>query len=103
MINITKLEFYYFQKNININILMFNHIHLSMGFDKDYSDLALVAIASILNTSSPDTYIHFHILGLNFGFNEIKKIIDLRKINNQVEFIFYNDCLFRNFFGKIRC
>ena len=90
MINITKFEFYYFQKNININILMFNHIHLSMGFDKDYSDLALVSIVSILNSSSSDTYIHFHILGLNFGFSEIKKIIDLRKVNNQVEFIFYN-------------
>ena len=73
-----------------MNISDLNHIHLSMGFDKDYSDLALVSIVSILNTSSIDTYIHFHVLGLNFGFNEIKKIIDLRKINNRVDFIFYN-------------
>ena len=90
MLNITKFEYYYNKKLLTINILAFNHIHLSMGFDKDYSDLALVSIVSILNTSSSDTYIHFHILGLNFGFNEIKKIIDLRKINNRVEFIFYN-------------
>ena len=73
-----------------INIFYYNHIHLSMGFDKNYSDLSLVSIASILNTSSPDTYIHFHILGLKFGVEEIKDIIDLRKINNRVEFIFYN-------------
>ena len=90
MLNISKLEFYYYQKPLNFNILEYNHIHLSMGFDKDYSDLALISIVSILNTSSLDTYIHFHILGLNFQFNEIKKIIDLRKVNNKVEFIFYN-------------
>ena len=53
-----------------------------MSFDKNYTDLSLISIASILNTSSENTFIHFHILSLNFGFNEIKKIIDLRKINN---------------------
>ena len=90
MLNISKLEFYYYQKPLNFNILEYKHIHLSMGFDKDYSDLALISIVSILNTSSLDTYIHFHILGLNFEFNEIKKLIDLRKVNNKVEFIFYN-------------
>ena len=90
MLNITKLEFIYFKNETNLNILNLNHIHLSMGFDKNYSDLALISIASVLNTSSYDTYIHFHILGLNFGFDEIKKIIELRKINNRVEFIFYN-------------
>ena len=90
MLNISMLDFYYFKKEIAINISLCNHIHLSMGFDKNYSDLSLVSIASILNTSSPDTYIHFHILGLNFKFKEIKKIIGLRKINENVEFIFYN-------------
>ena len=90
MLNITKLEFYYFKKKSDVNILNYNHIHLSMGFDRNYSDLALISIASILNSSSSDTYIHFHILGLKFGVEEIKDIIDLRKINNRVEFIFYN-------------
>ena len=90
MLNITKFEYYYFQNDSKINILEFNHIHISMGFDQNYCDLALISIASVLNTSSSDTYIHFHILGLNFGFEEIKQIIDLRKINNKVEFIFYN-------------
>ena len=90
MLNITKFEYFYKKKNIKINILKLNQIHLAMAFDKNYSDLALISIASVLNTSNSDTYIHFHILGINFGFNEIKKIIDLRKINNKVEFIFYN-------------
>lgn len=90
MLNISKLDFYYFKKENEINISNFNHIHLSMGFDKNYTDLSLVSIASILNTSSPNTFIHFHILGLNFKFGEIKKIINLRKINKNVEFIFYN-------------
>ena len=43
-----------------------------------------------MNTSSSDTYIHFHISALNFTFSEIKAIIDLRKINNKVDFVFYN-------------
>jgi lipopolysaccharide biosynthesis glycosyltransferase len=90
MLNITKLEMYYYNNESEIDILNLNHIHISMAFDNNYSDLALISIVSVLNSSSNDTYIHYHILGLNFGFNEIKKIIDLRKINNKVEFIFYN-------------
>lgn len=90
MLNVTKFEYYYFKNETGIDILKFNHIHISMGLDDKYCDLALVSIAIILNTSSSDTYIHFHILGLNFGFKEIEKIIKLRKINNKVEFIFYN-------------
>lgn len=92
MLNVTKLDILYNKKQYlnNIDILNMNHIHISMAFDKDDSDLSLVSIASILNTSGCDTYIHFHILGLNFDFEEIKKISDLKKINNKVEFIFYN-------------
>lgn len=90
MLNITKLEYFYENNKKNIDFSNLNEIHLSMAFDKDYSDLALISIASVLNTSNIDTYIHFHILSLNFGYNEIKKIIDLRKINFKVDFIFYN-------------
>ena len=90
MLNITKLNFYYYNRETDIDILNLNHIHISMGFDKNYTDLSLISIASVLNTSSNDTYIHFHILGLNFGYDEIKAIIDLRRINKKVEFIFYN-------------
>lgn len=91
MLNITKFENYYYNKNIkNFDILNYNQIHISMAFDKDYIDLALISIASILNTSNSDTYIHFHILGLHFSFDEIETIINLRKLNKKIEFIFYN-------------
>ena len=91
MLNISKLEYYYYNKNLNkLNISNFNQIHISMSLDKNYTDLALISIASILNTSSPDTFIHFHILVLDFGYEEIKKIIDLRRINCKIDFIFYN-------------
>ena len=91
MLNITKLDYFFYHTNKNlINIFNLNNIHLAMSFDKKVSDLASISIASILNTSNPNTYIHFHILGLNLKFEDIKKIIDLRKINNKVEFIFYN-------------
>ena len=90
MLNITKFEFFYKKEKIINNQLENNQIHVTMAMDKNYSDLSLVSIASVLNTSNNNTYVHFHILGLNFGFEEIKKIIDLRKINNKVSFIFYN-------------
>ena len=89
MLNITKLEYYYNNQDSNqYNFSSLNQIHISMSFDKKYTDLALVTIASVLNTSNSNTYIHFHILGLDFGFEEIKKIIDLRRINNKIDFIF---------------
>ena len=91
MLNITKLEYYFYNGNINkFDFSNLNQIHISMSLDKEYTDLALISIASVLNTSNSDTYIHFHILGLHFEFIEIQKIIDLRKINNRTEFIFYN-------------
>ena len=88
MLNITKLDYYYYNKDINTKD--YNHIHLSMAFDKDYIELSSVSIASILNVSSPDTYIHFHILGLHFTFEDMKKIIQLKRINTNIEFVFYN-------------
>ena len=91
MLNITKLDYYYKNENkYKFNLQTFNQIHLSMAMDKNLTDLALISIASILDTSKFDTYIHFHILGLDFDYVEIEKIIYLKKINNKVEFIFYN-------------
>ena len=88
MLNITLLNYYY--NNININTSNFNHLHLSMSFDTKYIYLASISIASILNTSSVNTYIHFHLLLNNVEYKDIKVIIDLKKINKNVEFIFYN-------------
>ena len=99
MLNITKLDYYY--NNIDINTLNLNHIHLVMGFDLYYTELSSISIASILNTSSPETYIHFHILVLNFRFSDMKKIIGLKKINKNVDFVFYNALQAVYDFGEI--
>ena len=87
--NLTKLNIYYNNKNIDTS--KFNHIHLAMGFDKNYIVLLVISMASILKTASPDTYIHFHLALLNdIKYEDLKLIIDLNKINENVEFIFYN-------------
>lgn len=65
MLNVTKFEYYYFKNETGIDILKFNHIHISMGLDDKYCDLALVSIAIILNTSSSDTY-SFSYFGIKF-------------------------------------
>ena len=88
MLNITKLENYYYSKNIQTENL--NHIHIGMAFDVNYILLSSVSIVSILNTSSKDTYINFHIVLNNCSYNDIKPIISLEKINERVSFIFYN-------------
>ena len=88
MLNITKLDYFY--NNIDINTLNLNHIHVMMGFDSNYVEISSIGIASILNTSSPDTYIHFHFLVLNVTFSDMKKIIGLKKINKNADFVFYN-------------
>ena len=90
MLNITKLDYFYYNKKID-NYSNYNHIHLSLAFDKDYIYLSYVSIASILNTSNPSTYIHFHFIILDSKFENMKKIIKLKKINNKVEFIFIMD------------
>lgn len=89
MLNITKLDFYYYN-NTEQNIENLNHIHLSMSFDVNYILLTSVSIASILKTSSPKTYIHFHLIIVNCTYEDIKPIINLKKINSFVSFIFYN-------------
>ena len=87
ILNITLLNYYY--NNINIDTSNYNHIHLAMSFDANYIILSKISIASILNTSSPDTFIHFHI-GLNgCKYSDIKILLDLKKINKNIEFIFY--------------
>ena len=99
MLNITKLDYYYY--NDYIDILNLNHIHLSMSFDKNYVLISLISIASILNTSSIDTYIHFHIILNNCSYDDIKIIISLKeKINKNVDFIFYNGKQAENDFGN---
>ena len=89
MLNITKLDIVYYGKN-NINTQNFNHIHLSMGHDSNYILYSLVSIASILNTTNNNTFIHFHFALINCKFEDMKPIISLKKIYKNIEFIFYN-------------
>ena len=98
LLNITKLDYFY--HNIDANTSKLNHIHISMGFDNEYIELSLITIASLLNTSNSITYIHFHILCLNFKFEDMQKIIQLKKINKNVDFTFYNAKQAEYDFGK---
>ena len=88
MLNLSKLEFYYY-KNSKITDNL-NNIHLGMSFEKNYILLSSISIASILNTSSENTYIHFHIILNNCTYKDFKPLSDLKKINENVNFIFYN-------------
>jgi len=88
ILNITKLDYYY--NSIDTNTFDLNHIHVSMAFDNNFLDLSTISIASILNTSNNDTYIHFHILCLNFEYKDIQKIVQLKRINKNIDFTFYN-------------
>jgi len=88
MLNITKLELNFY--NIKPNTADLNHIHIAMSFDNNYILLSSISIVSILDSSSNDTFIHFHIILNNCKFEDIKPIIELKKINQKVSFIFYN-------------
>ena len=61
-----------------------------MGHDSNYILLSLVSIASILNTTNNNNFIHFHFVLLDSKFEDMKPIIALKKIYNNIEFIFYN-------------
>ena len=98
MLNITKLDYYY--RNKNIKSINLNHIHLSMGFDNYYTDLSTISIMSIINTSNPDTFIHFHFLCLNLKFKDMKKIIQLKRKNKNIDYVFYNSQQLEYDFGK---
>ena len=54
----------------------------------------------MVNNSSPETFIHLHIILNNCSYENIKPIIDLKKINNNVEFILYNGKQAEYDFGK---
>ena len=98
MLNITKLDYHYKNKKVKSKCL--NHIHISMGFDNYYLDLSTISIMSIINTSNTNTFIHFHFLCLNLKFKDMKKIIQLKRKNKNIEFVFYNSQQLKYDFGK---
>ena len=88
MLNISLLDYYY--NNSKIITSDYNNIHISAGMDSKFILISTITIASLLNNSSPNTFIHFHMLLLNTSFEDIKRVYSLKKINKNVEFIFYN-------------
>ena len=74
------------------NYSEFNNIHIAMSFDNDYYLLSSITIASLLNNSDINSYIHLHIIVVeNFSYFTMKKLNSLKyKINNNSEFIFHN-------------
>ena len=74
------------------NYSEFNNIHIAMSFDNDYYLLTSITIASLLNNSDINSYIHLHIIVVeNFSYFTMKKLNSLKyKINNNSEFIFHN-------------
>ena len=89
MLNITKLDYYYYN-NITLNTSNYNHINIGMGFDKNYFYMSIISIAGILNSSNINTYIHLHLCINYLTYEIIQKIIQLKRINKNIEFIFYN-------------
>ena len=94
-----------FNKYNNHNIAKFNHIHIAMSFDDEYSLLSSVTISSLLKNANKDTYIHLHIIAVkNFSYSKMKKLNSLKyKINNNTEFIFHNgDRVLKDFGNHIK-
>ena len=89
-LNFNKLDEIYYGTSIDYS--KFNHIHISMSFNDDYSLLSSVTISSILENASNSSFIHIHIIAVdNFIYPTMKKLNSLKyKINNNSEFIFYN-------------
>lgn len=88
MLNFTMLDYYY--NNSKYDTSNLNHIHIGIGLDNNYIALTLITIISLLKTSNKNTYIHLHIIGYNFSFEDMEKFTNLNKINKNIECIFYS-------------
>ena len=88
ILNFTMLEYYY--NNIALYTSNLNDIHVGFGLDPNYIPITLVGIISILETANKDTYIHFHIIGYNFTFDDMEKFMKMKEINKNIDFIFYS-------------
>ena len=88
ILNMSLLNIYYFNNVTDRSD--FNHIHICMGMNMKAVFISLVSMSSLFNNSSPDTFIHMHIMLVNCTFEHIRIIYSLNRINKNVEFIFYN-------------
>ena len=89
-LSFNELEEILYMKKTNYS--EFNNIHIAMSFDNDYYLLSSITIASLLNNSHKNSYIHIHIIVVeNFSYFTMKKLNSLKyKINANSEFIFHN-------------
>lgn len=68
----------------------FNHIHIAMSFNNNYTYIIMVSITSILLNAKISTFIHFHFLiGNDVELINIKKICSIKKLNSNTIFNFY--------------
>ena len=62
-----------------------------MSLDNNYTIPIMVSITSIILNSKKTSFIHFHILiGKDVERENINRIISLKKLNNNINFQFYN-------------
>ena len=85
-----KLDELYF--GIKLNYSKYDNIHILFAFNNEYHLLASVTITTILKNANKNTYIHIHIIAADgFLYQTMKKLNTLKKkINKNVEFIFYD-------------
>ena len=88
MLNMTLLNAYYYGNATKKKKP--NHIHVCMGMDGNVVLLSLISMSSLFKNSSPNTFIHIHIMLINCAYEDIQLIYSLNYINKNVEFIFYN-------------
>jgi hypothetical protein len=87
---------------IKRNYSNFDNIHILFAFNNEYYLLASVTIISILKTANDNSFIHIHIIASKgFEYETMKKLNSLKgKINNNVEFIFYDGSKAEEDFGS---
>lgn len=83
--------FIYLIKFSNVYIKHFNHIHIAMSLNNNYTYPIMVSIASILINTKNTTFINFHIMiGNDIEKKNIIKIISLKRLYANSKFLFHN-------------
>jgi len=68
-----------------------NHIHIAMSLNDNYIYIIMVSITSILLNANNNTFIHIHLLiGNDITIENQNKISSLKRLNNNINILFYN-------------
>ena len=69
----------------------YNHIHVAMSLNDNYTYPIMVSITSIVLNSNKNTFINFHILiGNDVKIRNKKKIVSLKRLKHNANFTFHN-------------